>query len=979
MALITMLFTDVVASSATKRDTSLGRDNRERDHAYLTQVQRPHFELVRACCSAHGGREVSTTGDAFFLTFEDPTAAVRCAASIQERLAQNPIETPGGALRLRIGIHSGFPEFFEGSWHGTDVDTAARVASTATERQILVSSRTYELVRQMTDVKFHSRGEFAMKGVERMVLWEAAWDGKGPRPTAIRPLDVGRRRKRNLRIAGAVAGTMLAVGAGVYFYRSYISGRVSMPLNNRPTVAVVGFKNLGKPEVEWLSNALSEMLSTELGSTDAVRTISPENVSTAKMDLGLAIVPTYNIATLLKIRRILHSEYVISGAYVAMGSAGGDSIHVDVHLQDADTGESIFSLGEDGTIANLPELLRKVATDLRNRLGVQDQQGSSGEQSKATAALPSDPEALRTYTEGVAKLRLFDALGARELLERAVALAPNLALPHVGLARAWELLGYDEKARGEAKLAVQQSGGLPPREQRSIEAEYHEMNSQWDQAIAIYEALWVLYPDEPDYALALANAQTSAGKGQAALGTLAKLGSEQQMKDDPRVELSVALAAESLADTQKQRDAAQDAAEKATRQESRLLAAHAYWQLCSAYYALGEYQKGEAACNSSNGAAPFDDEIKARSQTVWANIMEARGNIPEALSMRRQALDTARKLGSQKDMIGALQNLADMLSSQGNAKEARADYDEAFRIAQAIGDKLGLVKLENSLANDLSANGDFTDAQAMYQRSLQTAREIGDKGGIAMALENLSSIQLQQGHLTEAQDNARQALALQQEAELQGDRPFALRALGDFFLVKGDFAKAGDNYDESLRLSTEQSSPAAIAASRAALAGLKLAEDKPSEAESLARQAAEEFSAEKLVDSEADARNTLARALIEEGKLTEARSEANRGLKHAPQDRIVRLSLAITDARLKGHEGRKPEARKELADSLAEADKMALASLRLEIKLAQAELETPSDPGLAKQRLHEVEDEARAKGYLLLASHAQRSRNKLAP
>jgi hypothetical protein len=58
---------------------------------------------------------------------------------------------------------------------------------------------------------------------------------------------------------------------------------------------------------------------------------------------------------------------------------------------------------------------------------------------------------------------------------------------------------------------------------------------------------------------------------------------------------------------------------------------------------------------------------------------------------------------------------------------------------------------------------------------------------------------------------------------------------------------------------------------------------------------------------------------------------------------------------------------------------MALASLSLEIKLAQAELETPSDPGLAKQRLHEVEDEARAKGYLLLASHAQRSRNKLAP
>ena len=443
-----MMFTDVVESSATKRHASLGRDNRERDHAYLTQVQTPHFAMVRACSAAHGGQEVSTTGDAFFVTFEDPTAAVRCAAEIQRRLAQQPIETPTGPLRLRIGIHSGFPEFFEGSWHGTDVDTAARVAGMATERQILISSRTYELVRQMTDVKFHARGEFAMKGVERMVLWEADWDGRGPRATAFPPLDVGRRRRRNLGIAGAVAGTIVLVAAGVYFYQRYKSGRVNLPINSRPTVAVMGFKNLGKPDVEWLSNALSEMLSTEMGASDAVRTISPEDVSTAKTDLGLASVPIYNIATLLKIRRILHSEYVISGAYVALGSAGSDSIHIDVHLQDADTGDAISSLGEDGTIGNLPELLRKVATELRGRLGVQSQAQESGAGARATAALPSNPEALRAYTEGLAKLRVFDALGARELLQKAAELEPNLALPHVGLARAWELLGYDEKARG---------------------------------------------------------------------------------------------------------------------------------------------------------------------------------------------------------------------------------------------------------------------------------------------------------------------------------------------------------------------------------------------------------------------------------------------------------------------------------------------------------------------------------------------------
>src|SRR5271167_3792217 len=103
MALITMMFTDVVESSAAKRDASLGRDNRERDHAYLTQVQTPHFELVRACYKAHGGQEVSTMGDSFLVTFEDPTAAVRCAVNIQQRLKQKPVETPAGPLRLRIG------------------------------------------------------------------------------------------------------------------------------------------------------------------------------------------------------------------------------------------------------------------------------------------------------------------------------------------------------------------------------------------------------------------------------------------------------------------------------------------------------------------------------------------------------------------------------------------------------------------------------------------------------------------------------------------------------------------------------------------------------------------------------------------------------------------------------------------------------------------------------------------------------------
>ena len=83
-SLLTVVFTDVVESSATKRDVSLGRDSSERDRAYLEKIQSRHFNLIRDCCQAHHGREINTMGDSFFLIFEEPVAAVRCATDIQK-------------------------------------------------------------------------------------------------------------------------------------------------------------------------------------------------------------------------------------------------------------------------------------------------------------------------------------------------------------------------------------------------------------------------------------------------------------------------------------------------------------------------------------------------------------------------------------------------------------------------------------------------------------------------------------------------------------------------------------------------------------------------------------------------------------------------------------------------------------------------------------------------------------------------------
>ena len=184
---LALVFTDMVGSSAAKRAASLGPDANARDRAYLEGIQAKHLRVVREAIAEHNGTEIMTIGDSFFLTFEDVVDAVRCAAAIQQRLRAFPIDTPSGPLQLRIGIHVGKPEFFENSWHGTDVDTAARAESAGTAQQIVITDTARSLAGSMAGITFHPLGTYALKGVGDVKLWDADYDNHGPRQATSSP------------------------------------------------------------------------------------------------------------------------------------------------------------------------------------------------------------------------------------------------------------------------------------------------------------------------------------------------------------------------------------------------------------------------------------------------------------------------------------------------------------------------------------------------------------------------------------------------------------------------------------------------------------------------------------------------------------------------------------------------------------------------------------------------------------------------
>jgi class 3 adenylate cyclase len=128
----TFMFTDIVGS--TNLVVALG------DEAWETMLAW-HNTTLREVFTAHGGEEISTTGDGFFVSFGSPDAAVAAAIAIQRRLAEHRT-TSGFAPPIRIGLHASDATQVGGDFHGKGVHEAARIADLGGGGDIVASLAT---------------------------------------------------------------------------------------------------------------------------------------------------------------------------------------------------------------------------------------------------------------------------------------------------------------------------------------------------------------------------------------------------------------------------------------------------------------------------------------------------------------------------------------------------------------------------------------------------------------------------------------------------------------------------------------------------------------------------------------------------------------------------------------------------------------------------------------------------------------------
>jgi DNA-binding winged helix-turn-helix (wHTH) protein/tetratricopeptide (TPR) repeat protein len=787
-------------------------------------------------------------------------------------------------------------------------------------------------------------------------------------------------------LLGLIAVFVVAVAsvAGIYAWRKI--HRVPAPINSaavspapRRSIAVLGFRNLsGRPDEAWLSTALAEMLSTELVAGEKLRLVSGEDIARAKLELPLADADSLSRDTLSRLHKNLESDLIVLGSYTALGEKPDTRIRLDLRLQDTAAGKTVADVAVIGNESDLFDMVSQAGSRLRERLGVEAV--SPVEAVSVRASLPANRDATRLYSEGLARLRVFDALEARDLLRQAIAADPKFALAHSALAEAWSRLGYDKKAQPEARQAYDLSANLSREEKLLVEGRCRDIDHEYEKAIEIYRTLFVLFPDNLDYGLQLATVQTRGSKAHDALATVESLRKlSPPASEDPRIDLQEAEAWAALSEYKQQEQLLEQAVEKAKTAGSRLIMAHARKGQCWVFAHLGQLENAIAACRESTDlyAAAGDRHEEAASLRATADAL-GETDAAESIRLYQRAQTLFREIGSERGAAGVLNNLGLIYEAQGDPATAEKMHRQALASFRLVDDKNAQSKALGNIADDRVAQGDLRRALQFYEESQQLDRE--DTGRVAIATYNIASVHQLQGDLAGAKQGFEQSLAIWQKNGDQSSSAYALWSLGSLLLQGADLTGARKMYEQSLTMRTAAGDKLTIAQTQLALAELSLEEARsPVEQEVAIRQAVEIFQKQKARDDENAAWCILARALIAEGKAAAAKEamQPARALAARSQNPEVRWRTTITAALIEtaekdaAHSAAGIAARKELAAVIAKSRELDYRVVELDARLALAEIEMKVGQ-TAEGRVHltAIEADAKARGYFLVARKA---------
>ena len=744
---VTFLFTDVEGS--TKLLHELGVDK-------YAQALAKHRRTLREAFTRHGGVEVDTQGDAFFVAFPTAPGALEAARGATEALAVGPIQ-------VRIGIHTGTPHLAEEGYVGSDVHKGARIAAAGHGGQVLVSKETRELVAvEVTDLGEHRLKDFAeavlifQLGAERFPPLKTISNTNLPRPaSSFVGRDTEVEEVASLLSDGARLVTLTGPG-GSGKTRLAIEAAAELVPEFKAGVFWVGLATLRDPTLvtETISQTLGakDGLADHIGEREMLLLLDNlEQVVAAAPDLATLVETCPNLRLLVTSRELLRVRGEVE--YPVPPLADPDAVELFCARSRLRPGETIGELCR--RLDNLPLAVELAA---------------------ARTSVLSPAQILERLTQRLDLLK-----GGRDAEARQQTLRATIAWSH-------DLLTDHEKGLF-ARLAVFRGGCTLDAAEAIVAADLDTLQSLADKSLVRHtdERLWMLE-------------------------TIRDYASEQLEESDEadrirsrHAEWFLALAEEA------EPYVGRNPEEWLTRLEADNdnLRAALDWLETSGESQLALRLAGaltlfwEGAGLLTEGRPRLerllrDDERPTTSRAkalVGAALMARQSGEPAAARVRAgEALELHRELGDAWGTANSGVMLGLAVGDEGDFSRARQLFDDSAQLFRDIGDEDNAVFAARLLGWMYEELGDPERARAVHEDNLGRARALSNSQLEAQTLGALAYLATEQGR-------ARDAISMMQDVlRIDRDRGAPLQTAYDLSRFARVLAFAGGASADATRL-----------------------------------------------------------------------------------------------------------------------------------------------------------------------------------
>jgi predicted ATPase/class 3 adenylate cyclase/Tfp pilus assembly protein PilF len=720
---VTFLFTDVEGSTRLLHE--LGPEG------YAARLAE-HRRVVREACTARGGVEVDTQGDAFFLAFPQARAALEAARAITEELASGPIT-------LRIGLHTGTPLLTEEGYVGEDVHFGARVAASAHGGQVLLSRATQALLDERYELV--ELGEHRLKDIPEPVVIFQLGDRQFPPLKTIsntnlpRPANsfIGREKELQEVLATIERGARLLTLTGPGG-----SGKTRLALEAAATLV---------PEysagVFWVALAalrdpalVPEQISQTLGAKDGLR----EHIGEREILLLLD-----------------NLEQVIDGA-----AELSNLVSACPNLTLLVTSRELLRVGGEVEY-RVPPLVEAEAVSLFIERAQVEPSDAVAELCQRLDNLPLAVELAAARARALSPAQIVERLARRlDLLKGGRDADPRQQTLRATIEWSYDLLSEDEQSLF-GRLSVFSGGCTLEAAEHVCDADLDALQSLVEKSLLRFssERYWMLETIREYAAEQLANTNEADNRRARHAAYFLRLAEEAE----PELRGGPAQVAW-LDRLEQERDNLRASLAWAQDADVELglclgAALVPFWHVRGP---IGEARAWLTTLLERAGAESLELQAKV---LPWAgDCALLQGDYEEAERIGKASLRVATQLDDPMAIGQALHDLGEVAFARGHHERARELYEQAISTASEVG-----YRAPGSVANLgvlALVEHDYERASELFCRALALFREQSKPAGTAMVLASLATVARRRGRYSEALKLLEDSLELGRELAYEG-------------------------------------------------------------------------------------------------------------------------------------------------------------------------------------------------------------------